>query len=202
MDFGNFNVEVDFQDILDFDEDFNELIAVSSLPDHADFLHTLKTTEYDGLPPPETPTAPENQPKKRFRFMSDETIKQFEEMNQSEQTKKNTKWGLKILQVINTAEVGEYFLDNHNRYHCPVLDLLKFPKSCTTSQVRKVWYYQRDDLRRYKDILSSHNWLNDFDENIELMIDNITQTILHTASETILNKTVTFRHKDPLGLPP
>ncbi|KAJ8310940.1 hypothetical protein KUTeg_011508 [Tegillarca granosa] len=114
MDFGNFNVEVDFQDILDFDEDFNELIAVSSLPDHADFLHTLKTTEHDGLPPPETPTAPENQPKKRFRFMSDETIKQFEEMNQSEQTKKNTKWGLKILQVVHFKNLNKQINDNTN----------------------------------------------------------------------------------------
>lgn len=108
---GNFTLEVDddLQNLVDFnDPEFDFLLStdvatnISEVPLYQ-FLTEITKSEDPALPPPGQPSAntgqTEGEKRKRFKTVVDhETIKNLQEMNQSTSTKKNTKWGMKILQ--------------------------------------------------------------------------------------------------------
>ncbi|KAJ8314677.1 hypothetical protein KUTeg_006827 [Tegillarca granosa] len=110
--YGNFIIETSdefLQDILNFtDPDFDALMietgpdfSASSAMSNNQMVTDLLKSDDPGLPPPELPAIQTSvePPKKRFKVVTAEKIKELEGMNQSIATKKNTKWGTKILQV-------------------------------------------------------------------------------------------------------
>ncbi|KAJ8307350.1 hypothetical protein KUTeg_015434 [Tegillarca granosa] len=74
--------------------------SASSAMSNNQMVTDLLKSDDPGLPPPELPAIQTSvePPKKRFKVVTAEKIKELEGMNQSIATKKNTKWGTKILQ--------------------------------------------------------------------------------------------------------
>ena len=110
MDSGNFALDFDLGlGSMDFLADTNDdewlstidfgqfgAIQASSLGDHSAYQkmeESLQQTE--DLPAVETPSSPAA---KRFKSVSSDEITKYESMHQSEATKKNTQWGMRILQ--------------------------------------------------------------------------------------------------------
>ncbi|CAC5355799.1 unnamed protein product [Mytilus coruscus] len=84
------------------------------------------------------------------------------------------------------------------RYHCPIIGLLNFPKTCHKSFKRKIWLYDRGDYTKYRNILSGNKWNSITDsDNIEDMTATITHIILDAADKCIPNKIITVRKDQP-----
>lgn len=99
--------------------------------------------------------------------------------------------------LVDNYTVGDYFLENLYRYHCTVSTRLKIPKQNSPSFSRHIWNYDRADLTTFKETLAHYNWQQDLTVNIDQTTDNITNTILKTATNTIPNKTITIRQNEP-----
>ena len=86
------------------------------------------------------------------------------------------------------------FISDQVRYHCPILVLLKFvcPKPKLTK--RKIWYYQRADFNRYRELLSEYDFHNnvELEPNIDNIVNVINKTILEAAEKSVPNKVVTI----------
>ena len=87
------------------------------------------------------------------------------------------------------------FIPNQIRYHCPILVLLKFlcPKLKLTK--RKIWYYERSDFIKYRDLLSGSDLINkiNLDSNIDSNVSIINEAVLEAARKSVPNKVVTIR---------
>ena len=107
-EFGTFSVPQDL-DLLEFDFDDSgdevllSLVASDYVPLPAsDSVKKIDPELHEAaldLPPPETPTQPSVSPApSRFRKVSQDDLKKYEESHQSKATKMNTRWGMKIFQ--------------------------------------------------------------------------------------------------------
>lgn len=100
-EYGDFNIsenEPELYLLLD-----NDILASLDLPFMApvsveetkEVEAALEISDMEGLPRPGVPAPP-----KRFKSMTEEQIQMFEDSRQSNSTKRNTKWGVKLLQGI------------------------------------------------------------------------------------------------------
>ncbi|XP_045166981.2 uncharacterized protein LOC123530276 [Mercenaria mercenaria] len=96
-------------------------------------------------------------------------------------------------QVISSF-VADPFIPNLTRFHCPVVAVLKLDKPKHTSFKRKIWLYDRGNYDDYRAKLQATNWETLMDSNdLEKVTQDITESILSAASESIPNKVVTIR---------
>jgi len=93
--------------------------------------------------------------------------------------------------------VGEPFLEQNVRYHCPVFCILNFQKHHIPSFKRRVWKYQEADFLGMKEAFTNTNWNELFSNNTDLSAINITNHISNSCSSFIPNKIITVRHADP-----
>ena len=75
------------------------------------------------------------------------------------------------------SAVGDPFLNQEIRFHCPVFGILNFTKPKTKSYTRHTWSYDRGDYNLLREKAADTNWniLSDPDINIHT---KISQTIL------------------------
>ena len=96
--------------------------------------------------------------------------------------------------------VGEPFLEQNVRYHCPIYCVLNFNKTKTSIYTRKIFLYNRGNYGAFKDDLQRTDW--DFlkDGNVDIYASNFTDKILELTNKHIPNKTIKVRQSDPTWL--
>ena len=98
---------------------------------------------------------------------------------------------------VNTSGVGDPFLDQQQRYHCPVYCLLHCNKPHAKSFKRLVWKYDQCNFDNMRRDAAAYNWDSLENNDIDTYANNITQTIISLSKKHIPNKTVTIRQSDP-----
>ena len=93
--------------------------------------------------------------------------------------------------------VGEPFLDQNVRYHCPVFCVLNFSKPLTSSYQRKIFLYDRGNYHDFSTELTNTDWQTLKDNNVDKYAENITERIIALANKHIPNKLITVRKSDP-----
>ena len=96
--------------------------------------------------------------------------------------------------------VGDPFLNQELRYHCPVYGILKFSKPKFKIFLRHVWYYDRGNFNLLRDKASTLDWESLQDNDINVYADNINTTINSIASACIPNKQIKIKPSDPQWL--
>ena len=93
--------------------------------------------------------------------------------------------------------IGEPFLDQDIRYHCPVFCILAFDKPITKVFTRHIWLYNKGNYDGLRNALSDTNWGALKHRNIDIYAKQVTDHILNTATNFIPNKNVIIRETDP-----
>ena len=96
--------------------------------------------------------------------------------------------------------VGEPFLEQNVRYHCPIYCVLNFNKTKTPIYTRKIFLYKRGKYGAFKDDLQRADWDSLKDDNVDIYASNFTDKILELTNKHIPNKTIKVRQSDPKWL--
>ncbi len=97
---------------------------------------------------------------------------------------------------IVTCGVGDPFLQQEIRFHCPIYGLLKFSKQRIKPFKRRIWQYELGDYNMLRREISSLNWDDLKAENFEEYTNNIVNTIISLSKEYIPNKEILVRQSD------
>ncbi|MCG8113681.1 MAG: reverse transcriptase domain-containing protein [Candidatus Thiodiazotropha taylori] len=95
------------------------------------------------------------------------------------------------------SDVGEPFLQQELRYHCPVFGILKFSKPKSKTFTRHIWNYNNGNYDHLRDMATNFDWNSCKDKNINTYAINITNTITNLASQCIPNRTIRVKPSDP-----
>ena len=93
--------------------------------------------------------------------------------------------------------VGEPFLDQNIRYHCPIYCVYNFDKVKTPSFTRHIYLYNRGDYQTLTHELTGTDWNSLKDNNVDVYAQNVTDRILYLVNKHIPNKHVRIRKSDP-----
>ena len=94
-------------------------------------------------------------------------------------------------------EVGPPLL-NQVRYHLPITGVLNHPTIVNASFKRKIFLYDKGDYESYRNILSVVDWDGIFrNDDIDIITNTITNTILDAANKTIPNRYITVKKDNP-----
>ena len=93
--------------------------------------------------------------------------------------------------------VGEPFLDQAVRYHCPIYCVLRFHVSRGPVFKRRVWKYSEVDYNKLRDLVSSFNWNSCVDDNIDSYTSALTTQLMSFCELCIPTKVVTIRTNEP-----
>ena len=96
-----------------------------------------------------------------------------------------------------TCGVGDPFLTQDIRYHCPVYGILKFSKPKYKSFERQIWSYDRGDYDLLRDRAALSNWDSFKDADIDTYARNVTNHIKEISKQCIPNKTIRVRPLEP-----
>lgn len=89
--------------------------------------------------------------------------------------------------------VGDPFLGQNIRFHCPVYGILNFSKPRYNCIVRQVWSYERGNYDLLRQKAAETNWTLFQNDDINVYANNITDHIKNIATECIPNKTIRLR---------
>ena len=93
--------------------------------------------------------------------------------------------------------VGDPFLGQEIRYHCPIFVVFKYNRNQALSFKRQIWKYQEGDYELLKHMISNTDWETFRNDDIDTYAVNVTDHILNLTKECIPNKTVKIRQSDP-----
>ncbi|XP_052786188.1 uncharacterized protein LOC128221624 [Mya arenaria] len=152
-DFGTFDVDLfNMLSELDLPLVLNEVTGLENV----DAIHTGKETKS------ETKSEPETGSLSRFKPKTEEEVKHIEDKNHAAETKKNTQWGLKIVQdwhlsvhgdVVDLATVEEERLNNLLRkFYCEVAPQEKKIKSAEL----QLKVYHKNTMKNIRAALNRH----------------------------------------------
>ena len=98
--------------------------------------------------------------------------------------------------------VGDPFLQQNTRYHCPTYVILKFSKPKSTSFERHIWYYDKGDYNKLRNKARQTDWFSLQDVDIDIYANNIhvSNRVIGLADECIPNKTVRIKLFEPLWI--
>ena len=100
--------------------------------------------------------------------------------------------------LVDLSGVGEAFLDQNIRYHCPVYAVFNLEKKHKQScYKRKIWMYDHADYARLNQLVSEFDRSEFKSNDINSYVLNFTDTILEFCNMTIPNKLVTIRPSAP-----
>ena len=105
---------------------------------------------------------------------------------------------VKNVNSIVSACVGDPFIPDLIRYHCPIVISVDFKKPQICKFKRRIWKYDDGDYELYRNLLEEYDWDNlladgEVDDNAE----KITKQIIDIASQSIPNKLATIRPAEP-----
>ena len=93
--------------------------------------------------------------------------------------------------------VGDPFLAQEIRYHCPVYGIFNFSKPKHKSFVRHTWSFEQGDCNFLRGKASLTNWDNLYDADINKYVQNISNHIIMIAKECIPNRKTRFNSDEP-----
>ena len=93
--------------------------------------------------------------------------------------------------------VGDPFLQQDRRYHCPTYGILRFVKPKRKSYVRRIWIYEQGDYNLLRNKASSTDWDGLRNTDINIYAKNITEKIIALSNDCIPNRNVRIRPADP-----
>ena len=96
--------------------------------------------------------------------------------------------------------VGDPFLEQTVRYHCPVFGLMKFSKPKAKSYTRQIWDYEQGDFQLLRTKAAETEWDSLRNNNLDTYATNISYRIMAIAKQCIPNKVVTIKPSDPRWL--
>ena len=93
--------------------------------------------------------------------------------------------------------VGDPFLNQEVRYHCPVFGILKYVKPKTKTFTRRIYSYNKGNFNLLREKATSVDWNSLQDDNIDVYASNIESKITSLARECIPNKNIKVRPYEP-----
>ena len=93
--------------------------------------------------------------------------------------------------------VGDSFLNQQIRYHCPIDGSFKFSKPKNKSFQRHIWDYAKENYNPLRNNALLEDWNSLYDPDIDIYSDKINNAILSIANEAIPNRSITINHSDP-----
>lgn len=82
--------------------------------------------------------------------------------------------------ILAKSSVGENFLGQYSRYHCPIYGLLSKPLSSSTCFRRDIWLFNHGNYHEYRERLNSIDWDEILLElDIDACIEKINQIVIH-----------------------
>ena len=92
--------------------------------------------------------------------------------------------------------VGNPFLGQDLRYHCPIFGIFKFSKPKVKSYTRQIWNYEQGDFQLLRSKAAETDWSALRDDNLDTYAINITTRLLSIAKDCIPNKIVRIKPSD------
>ena len=93
--------------------------------------------------------------------------------------------------------VGDPFLGQDLRYHCPIFGVFKFCKPIRRSFTRHIWRYEQENYDLLKEMASSTDWKALHNPDINVYAKRLIDKILELSKDCNPNKIVTIRPSDP-----
>ena len=93
--------------------------------------------------------------------------------------------------------MGDAFLDQNIRYHCPIYAIFNFDKHKQLCYKRNIWQYDNGNYDFLKQYVNKFDWLSLKSDNVNIYAENVTSKILEFCKCTIPHKTITVRPLDP-----
>ena len=93
--------------------------------------------------------------------------------------------------------VGEQFLEQNIRYHCPVFCVLNFIKPLTPLYQRKIYLFDRGNYQTISNELALTDWQSLKCDNVDIYAENITERITALTDKHVPNKSIKVRKSDP-----
>ncbi|MEW8548321.1 MAG: endonuclease/exonuclease/phosphatase family protein, partial [Candidatus Thiodiazotropha sp.] len=93
--------------------------------------------------------------------------------------------------------IGDPFLQQNIRYHCPVYCIFNFEQSNSEVFSRHIWLYNKGNYEALSRELNETNWNNLVNDDINIYAQNITDQIINVAKRHVPNKTIKVRQSDP-----
>ena len=93
--------------------------------------------------------------------------------------------------------VGDPFLTQDIRYHCPIYGILNFSKPRGKSYARLTWSYDRGDYILLRQKAAQTDWSSFYDVDVNKHALNITDYIIVIAKECIPNRMTRIRPCEP-----
>ena len=109
---------------------------------------------------------------------------------------------LDIVLVTNSDSVifsgtGDPFLNQENRYHCPVYGVLNFTKPKTKVIERNICLYEQGNYELLREKAARTNWIDLRHYDVNVHASNITEHILEISKQCIPNRIIKIKPSDP-----
>ena len=99
---------------------------------------------------------------------------------------------------LHLTGVGDPFLSQNIRFHCPIFGILNFSKPKVKTFERQIWLYNQGNYDQMREKASSTDWDSFQNADIDVYAENITNRINELSNECIPNKNVKIK---PSNLP-
>ena len=93
--------------------------------------------------------------------------------------------------------VGDPFLEQNLRYHCPIYCAFNFHTTTSTVFTRHIWLYDRGDYDSLSQAALNTNWELLKHNDINIYASNITDHLMDLAGQYIPNRKVKVKQSDP-----
>lgn len=93
--------------------------------------------------------------------------------------------------------VGDPFLNQEIRYHCPIYGIFKFCKPKFKSFQRHIWDYTKGNYDLLRNKAQQIDWNSLQDQDIDIYSNKMKNSIMGIAKESIPNKNITIHPSDP-----
>ncbi|MCG8096816.1 MAG: hypothetical protein JAZ17_24870 [Candidatus Thiodiazotropha endolucinida] len=93
--------------------------------------------------------------------------------------------------------VGDPFLGQEHRYHCPIYGAFKFCRPKIKSFTRQIWNYDRGDYNLLRTKAADTDWNTLRNDDVDVYASNIINHLLSIAKDCIPNKMTRIKPTDP-----
>ena len=99
--------------------------------------------------------------------------------------------------ILILSGVGDPFLNQQMRYHCPIFGILKFSKPKFKSFSRHIWDYNNGDYNLLREKASQMDWESLKADNIDNYVENLKNAIISITTECVPNLNIKVKPSDP-----
>ena len=93
--------------------------------------------------------------------------------------------------------VGDPYLNQNIRYHCPIFCVLNYNKPKYKAFERKIWKYENGDYNLLREKANEIDWLEFEQSTVDVFFSDICDKLLNISEESIPNKVIKVRPLEP-----